>query len=89
MLKYYNFQKMQSVTANLTWGHWIELLSLKDISKIKYYVIQCEKLLSTTRQLRERIKNKEYERLDDKTKEKLISSNETSVLLSVRKIISL
>ena len=80
MLKYYNFQKMQSVTANLTWGHWIELLSIKDISKIKYYVIQCEKLLLTTRQLRERIKNKEYERLDDKTKEKLISSKETSVV---------
>ena len=80
MIKYYNFQKMQSLTANLTWGHWIELLSIKDISKIKYYVIQCEKLLLTTRQLRERIKNKEYERLDDKTKEKLISSKETSVV---------
>ena len=80
MIKYYNFQKMQSLTANLTWRHWIELLSIKDISKIKYYVIQCEKLLLTTRQLRERIKNKEYERLDDKTKEKLISSKETSVV---------
>ena len=80
MIKYYNFQKMQSLTANLTWGHWIELLSIKDISKIKYYVIQCEKLLLTTRQLRERIKNKEYERLDDKTKEKLISSKETLVV---------
>ncbi len=74
MLKYYNFQKVQSVTANLSWGHWIELLSIKDISKIKYYVIQCEKLLLTTRQLRERIKNKEYERLDDATKDKLINN---------------
>ncbi|HIU11453.1 MAG TPA: hypothetical protein IAB65_02005 [Candidatus Onthocola stercorigallinarum] len=36
MIKYYNFQKMQSLTANLTWRHWIELLSIKDISKIKY-----------------------------------------------------
>ena len=80
MLKYYNFQKMQSVTANLTWGHWIELLSIKDISKIKYYVIQCEKLLLTTRQLRERIKNKEYERLDNQTKEKLLTQKETDVV---------
>ena len=80
MLKYYNFQKMQSVTANLTWGHWIELLSIKDISKIKYYIIQCEKLLLTTRQLRERIKNKEYERLDNQTKEKLINNNTPIVI---------
>ena len=81
MLRFYILkEKMQTVSANLTWGHWIELLSIKDISKIKYYVIQCEKLLLTTRQLRERIKNKEYERLDDKTKEKLISSKETSVV---------
>ena len=81
MLKYYNFQKMQAVTANLTWGHWIELLSIKDISKIKYYIIQCEKLLLTTRQLRERIKNKEYERLDDTTKEKLIN-NTTPIVIT-------
>ena len=32
------------------------------------------------RQLRERIKNKEYERLDDESKEKLISLQETSVV---------
>ena len=80
MIKYYNFQKMQSLTANLTWRHWIELLSIKDISKIKYYVIQCEKLLLTTRQLRERIKNKEYERLDNQTKEKLLTQKETDVV---------
>lgn len=72
MLRFYNFQNLQSITANLTWGHWIELLSIKDINKIKYYIKQCENLLVTTRQLRERIKNKEYERLDEVTKSKLI-----------------
>ena len=72
MLRFYNFQNLQSITANLTWGHWIELRSIKDINKIKYYIKQCENLLLTTRQLRERIKNKEYERLDEVTKSKLI-----------------
>ena len=72
MLRFYNFQNLQSITANLTWGHWIELLSIKDINKIKYYIKQCENLLLTTRQLRERIKNKEYERLDEVAKSKLI-----------------
>ena len=36
MIKFYKFQKVQSVTANLYWGHWIELLSIKDINKIHY-----------------------------------------------------
>ena len=44
MLRFYNFQNLQSITANLTWGHWIELLSIKDINKIKYYIKQCENL---------------------------------------------
>ena len=26
MLRFYNFQNLQSITANLTWGHWLELL---------------------------------------------------------------
>ena len=59
MIKFYNLQKMQSMTANLSWGHWIELLSIKDIEKITYYVNQCEKLSLTTRQLRSIIKNKQ------------------------------
>ena len=79
MIKFYNFQKMQSVTANLSWGHWIELLSIKDVNKIFYYIKQCETFSLTTRQLRERIKNKEYERLDESTKLKLIEKEETNV----------
>lgn len=79
MVKYYNFQKMQSLTANLSWGHWIELLSIKDVNKIIYYIKQCEFFSLTTRQLREKIKNKEYERLDDKTKLKIINKEKSEV----------
>mgnify|MGYP001625569456 FL=1 len=79
MVKYYSFQKMQSMTANLSWGHWIELLSIKDINKIIYYIKQCEFLSLTTRQLREKIKNKEYERLDEKTKLKLMTKEKSKV----------
>ena len=35
MLRFYELQKMQSLTANLYWGHWIELLSIKDVEKIE------------------------------------------------------
>ena len=79
MVKYYSFQKMQSLTANLSCGHWIELLSIKDVNKIIYYIKQCEFFSLTTRQLRNKIKNKEYERLDEKTKLKLITKEKSKV----------
>lgn len=79
MLKFYEFQKVQSVTANLFWGHWIELLSIKNVDKIKYYVSQVEINNLTTRELRLRIKNNEYERLDDQTKQKLINKEELTI----------
>lgn len=79
MIKFYEYQKMQSVTANLSWGHWIELLSIKNIAKIKYYINQCQELCLTTRQLREKIKSKEYERLPDETKNKLLVTKQTNV----------
>ena len=73
MIKFYEFQNLQSLTANLSWGHWIELLSIKDVNKIVYYIKQCELQSLTTRELREKIKSKEYERLPEKTKNKLIN----------------
>ena len=76
MMKFYELQKMQSVTANLSWGHWIELLSIKNINEMKYYINQAEKLFLTTRELRIKIKNKEYERLDESTKKKLKEKEE-------------
>ena len=79
MVKFYNFQKMQSVTANLSWGHWIELLSIKDNNKILYYIKQCEMYYLTTRQLREKIKLNEYERLPKETKNKLIINQESKI----------
>ena len=55
----------------MTWSHYRILLSVKNTNKINYYIkITKEKNLSV-RELRSRIKNNEYERLDDKTKEKL------------------
>ena len=79
MMKFYELQKMQSVTANLSWGHWIELLSIKNINEMKYYINQAEKLFLTTRELRTKIKNKEYERLDESTKKKLKEKEELKV----------
>ncbi len=79
MLKFYIFQKMQPVVANLTWSHYIELLPLKDINKINYYIKITEEQNLSKRKLREKIKNKEYERLDEKTKLKLIKQENNKI----------
>ena len=72
-------EKSQPPADQLTWSHYCELLSLKNINEINYYIkITSEQCLSK-RKLRERIKNKEYQRLDDNTKLKLINKEEVNV----------
>jgi len=82
MKQFYNMieiQKVSPVATQLTWSHYCELLPLKDINEINYYVkITIEQCLSK-RQLRERIRNKEYQRLDDNTKLKLINKEEIKI----------
>ena len=82
MRKFYIIFKNEIVNAmrsQLTWTHYRELLKLKDINVINYYInISIEQNLSY-RELHERIKNNEYERLDDKTKNKLIAKEKPKV----------
>ena len=82
MRQFYNMieiQKVSPVATQLTWSYYCELLPLKDINEINYYVkITIEQCLSK-RQLRERIRNKEYQRLDDNTKLKLINKEEAKI----------
>ena len=60
----------------LSWSHYVELLPLKDNNEINYYINICEKELLTRDELRNRIKSKEYERLSEETKNKLITNEE-------------
>ena len=73
------FSKSPTVSDLLTFSHYCELIWLENIDKINYYITICEQQNLSVRQLRERIKNKEYERLDDKTKYKLIKNEDTKV----------
>ena len=76
----FSSEKVSTLSTQLTWSHYSELLSIDNIDEINYYIkISIEQNLSV-RQLRERIKNKEYERLDSKTKEKLITKEETTLI---------
>ena len=83
MLKFYNFmvvEKLPTLSAKLTWSHYDELLKLNDIDEINYYIMITEQQNLSVRQLREKIKNKEYERLDEVTKNKLITNTSPTVI---------
>ena len=56
-------KKLAAVPQQLTWSHYKELLPINDIDEIKYYIYISEKQNISYRELRERIKNKEYERI--------------------------
>ena len=80
MKKFYLLnQKVATMSQRLTYGHYVELLPLKDIEAIRYYIMVTEKQRLSIRELRQRIKNKEYERLDDSTKQKLINKEELTI----------
>ena len=77
-------QKWQPVAAefknmNISWSNLCEILKLKDIEEIRYYLNLSNKLCLTKRELREKIKSKEYERLDSTIKEKLLKQEGFSV----------
>ena len=64
--------KGATLSPLLLWSHYVELLPIKDINAINYYINITIKQNLSVRELRNKIKNKEYERLDDKTKHKLM-----------------
>ena len=71
--------KVLAASTLLSWSHYSEMLSIKDINKISYYIKICEEQNLSIRDLRSKIKSKEYERLDEKTKNKLINKEEEKI----------
>ncbi|MBR1376895.1 MAG: DUF1016 family protein [Bacilli bacterium] len=76
---YLMIQKGATMSHQLTQSHYFELLSIKDINEMNYYINLTEQQNLTIRGLRDRIKSKEYERLDDKTKMKLINKEDITL----------
>ena len=63
---YIKFKNLQTVSANLSWSHYVEILKIDNIDKLKYYIYITSKLNLSVRELRERIKSNEYERIGNK-----------------------
>ena len=80
MRRFYEISiKCPSMTDVLIYTHYCELIWFNDNNKINYYIkVSVEQNLSV-RQLRQRIKNQEYERLPEETKNKLLNNEKSNV----------
>ena len=81
MLKFYELnEKVQTLSAQLSWSHYCELLSFENTDKINYYIELVKNNNLSVRQLRERIKSNEYERLPESTKNKSVEQKESNIV---------
>ena len=81
MLKFYDTkEKMQTLSAQLSWSHYCELLSFDNIDKINYYIELTKTNNLSVRQLRDKIKSNEYERLPEDTRNKLINQGKSNIV---------
>ena len=76
---YQMIQKGAPLGHQLTWSHYKELIPLKDIPKINYYIHQIVERNLSKRELIKMIRSKEYERLPVETKNKLICEKKMGV----------
>ena len=65
---YLMFKKSQPVVDQLSWSHYTLLIPIKDKNKRNYYINECIKNKLSKRELQNKIKNSEYERLEYKDK---------------------
>ena len=88
MRKFYIFQKVHPVGAQsiilLNWSHYRELLKFDDHYEILYYISQITTFHWSKRELQEHIKNKEFQRLDDKAKSKLINKEKFDIYDNIK-----
>ena len=84
MRKFYLFQKVQALPAQLSWSHFVELLVLNDYNEINYYIDICLKEKISYRKLHKKIKDKEYQRLPKETKDKLINKEKLNIYDNIK-----
>jgi len=71
--------KWSTLSTKLSWSHYAELIVINNFNAINYYITICECDNLSVRQLREKIKNNEYERLDENIKLKLSNKGEYKI----------
>jgi len=81
---YLVFENVGAVTQQLTWTNLSIILPIKEESKRNYYINLCTKQNLSSRQLKEKIKNNEYERLEYKDDIELITDDK---IISIKDMI--
>ena len=87
MRQFYNLFKdeiWKPMVSKLTWTHFLVLIPIKDKNKMNYYINQTIELHLTKRELIQKIKNEEYERLDESTKLKIINNEQLIIQDTVK-----
>lgn len=80
MRKFYLFQKGTPLVAqSITWTNMIILLSLNSFDEINYYINQITKYHWSKRELITHMKNKDYQRLPNLTKNKLVTKEANKI----------
>lgn len=82
MKQFYNVfsnEKVSTLLSQLSWSHYLLLISLNDYNEIIYYIRISKDNNLSQRQLQERIKNKEYKRLSIETRSKITNSESLKI----------
>lgn len=77
--KIFSNEKVSQLATQLSWSHYVELLSLKNVDEIRYYINICREQNIGRNLLREKIRDGEYNRLPIDTKNKLILKDKLEV----------
>ena len=78
--QFYYFLKSHTLCDELSWSHYRMLLSISDENEISYYILICRQQNLSVRKLQEKIKSKEYERLPEETRNKLINVDKSNII---------
>ncbi len=76
---YRMIEKGAPLGHQLTWSHYRELLPIKDINEIKYYIYISEEQNLTRDELKCKIKSDDYKQLPIEFKSKLISKEQVKI----------
>lgn len=60
---YLEYNSVQTLSGQLTWSHYCELLSISDKDKRRFYEIECSKAKWSVRELRRQISSSLFERI--------------------------
>ena len=85
MRQFYLFcKKGHTLSDQLSWSHYRCLLGIGNYNKVIYYVNIVIKNNLSVRELREKIKNNEYERLPDRVKKNISDSNKLNIIDTIK-----